>query len=266
MKASLDGCEAKLRGADCHLKDVERDIIFALHNPFTIQTEYKADLSKWVFSFTNVTQPPIEIGIVIGDFVHNLRSSLDHLVYQLIKSVRGDHDVRSFFPVFADENDYLNDTRVRKCLAHIPPAYIPKIDALQPYAPGRGGHSDPLWLLRELDDIDKHRTVHVGIIAVRERTLVLTSPPLPGVGRTRWTLDRQESTTILVEEGAILSPISGLPVDTDPRDSIRIETTHDIHFRDGSKDIAGRPVLPTLHLIRDYINGTVFPEFYPAFL
>jgi len=50
-------------------------------------------------------EPPRDLAPVIGDSVHNLRSALDHLVYEL-SSTTVREKINTQFPIFTDERDY----------------------------------------------------------------------------------------------------------------------------------------------------------------
>lgn len=271
MGGSLIGCKKKLDRADRHLQEIEGAVTADLLDAYTVETQFNTEMNKWVYVITNVTHPPVELGVIVGDFVHNLRSSLDHLVYQLVEVAGGDHSVKSSFPIFADSARYRDESSGRKCLRQIDPArgakidatYLGEIDALQPHAAGRGGASDPLWLLSELSNIDKHRILHAGIVAVALGVIVLKSPDMPGRELTRLKISQKRA--LAVEEGAILEVLNGFPRDKNPDEYFDLKRTSDVHFGDGSQDIKGRPVLETLRLIREDVHRNVFPKFEPAF-
>ena len=47
-----------------------------------------------------------EYSVVVGEVAHNLRSSLDHLVWQLVIANGGSSDHRNAFPIISRESDY----------------------------------------------------------------------------------------------------------------------------------------------------------------
>ena len=47
-----------------------------------------------------------EYSVVVGEVAHNLRSSLDHLVWQLVIANGGSPDHRNAFPIISRESDY----------------------------------------------------------------------------------------------------------------------------------------------------------------
>jgi hypothetical protein len=106
--------------------------------------------------------PPDEVwGPIIGDAVHNLRSALDHLAWQLaVPSARATTPRRIEFPIFLD--DPATDREIRGALTKklncLRPESQAIIDGAQPYKTGDRHH--PLWLLQTLWNTDKHRTLH----------------------------------------------------------------------------------------------------------
>jgi hypothetical protein len=113
---------------------------------------------------TNHTPPPMEMALVFGDFVHNLRSALDHHARALVIDSGGipnDGPGGTMFPVL--------DTKPQKPLALKAKSGGPSltdvglIESVQPYnSPVPKQH--PLSQLSLLDNIDKHR--HLNVISM----------------------------------------------------------------------------------------------------
>jgi len=99
-------------------------------------------------------------GPMIGDVLHNLRSSLDHLVHALTVAHAGQTldpalERQTEFPIYETEDLFRGNApkRLRGVSADARDA----IEALQPFQRGTNSGSDPLWLLHQLSNIDKHR-------------------------------------------------------------------------------------------------------------
>lgn len=121
--------------------------------------------------------PPKEWPLMLGDAVHNLRSALDHIAYKLAvdghqskhpgKSIPLGHQRRIMFPIVAVSNNPKLSVEefyaqvVKGQLRYVPDAAAAAIEALQPYkrTPDRP-LADPLWVVNEIDIIDKHRKLH----------------------------------------------------------------------------------------------------------
>jgi hypothetical protein len=84
MVHPLDGVRAKLERANDHLTDLGQRIA-EWHKTYMYRV--RADLNpksgECVLRLTNVKQPPLTMGVIIGEFTHDLRSALDHIVCAL---------------------------------------------------------------------------------------------------------------------------------------------------------------------------------------
>lgn len=122
--------------------------------------------------------PPERISVIVGDVVHNLRSSLDHAVWCL----GNPPEPKSCFPIFETEDGF--ERRGLAVLRGIPDEAIKAIRAHQPFQ-YEEARRHPLWLLHLLSNIDKHRklgavagySVSPGA-ALRERTGELVTLPI----------------------------------------------------------------------------------------
>lgn len=119
-----------------------------------------------------VTSDPLKpeqqrwLGVLIGDVIHQLRACLDHAVYALATRngrVLTDKEVKNLeFLIRKTRTDFDADWRVSqgffKSLIGVDELTV--MESCQPYKRNPASpSSDPLWLLRELDNIDKHRSV-----------------------------------------------------------------------------------------------------------
>jgi hypothetical protein len=93
---------------------------------------------------------------IAGDALHNLRSALDHVVYNLAlvanPNVSGETLRTVAFPIGKSLEEY-KSLRSRKLRGVIEERAAQFIDSLRPY---KGG-ADSLWRLHEMNNIDKHR-------------------------------------------------------------------------------------------------------------
>jgi hypothetical protein len=176
--ATLDGARLKISRAEHHLLDLCA-AINAFHNPkedtdfITVYPDFER--KRFDFEMGEIRQPDPAWCAVIGDIVHNLRSALDHLVCQLAVLNGNDIDCckssRTSFPICLTPESFSNASRRISPL--INPDALALIEELQPYAAANKPTANPLqreprfsnlWILSELDIIDKHRTL---IIAAR---------------------------------------------------------------------------------------------------
>lgn len=107
--------------------------------------------------------PPDPISLLVGEVLHNLRSGLDNLAFALAnaftKPLPEAIAKRSEFPIFGNVAAYgsgVASSGVAKVQGWDPRAQT-VVEGLQPYKRGDDFASDPLWILHELDRINKHR-------------------------------------------------------------------------------------------------------------
>ena len=94
--------------------------------------------------------------------VHDFRSSLDHIVHEviLLKEKREPRTKQNQFPIFETEPGF-NERGVGTFLKEISDvSVIELIRSEQPFSTGEHTKS-PLWHLKELSDADKHRTLQL---------------------------------------------------------------------------------------------------------
>jgi len=98
---------------------------------------------------------------LIGDIVHNLRSALNHLAWQLVLSEGNSPGSWTEFPVFADENVF--GEKAGRKVRGIPADIVTYLEAIQPFHSPEGKERDghPLWLIHELNRVDKHQVINV---------------------------------------------------------------------------------------------------------
>lgn len=95
-----------------------------------------------------------EIALLAGDIIHNLRSVLDHLAWELADPMS--RSERTDFPILEVAREH-DGTRLPAAIKGVHDHRIQKIvEAVQPY--NRPNPSENfLWLLDQFDIIDKHR-------------------------------------------------------------------------------------------------------------
>lgn len=137
------------------------------------------------FVYLEFTEPvPAEFRLIIGDCLHNLRSALDNLVYELalahigIDPLPEDRARKLEFPIFGDRE--MTKGECRNKIGCIHPDAQTVIKCLQPHNRGDEFASDPFWKLQQLNNMDKHRVPHVTQMAVASYADFPDVPHLPG--------------------------------------------------------------------------------------
>jgi hypothetical protein len=128
--------------------------------PFTVSRKVERGGREHAYYVAISRTPPPDLGTAVGDVVHNLRSALDSIVYDLSVSAHPtltEAQKRSIgFPIALEETA-LNAAPMR----YAPQPAQDEIEALQPYNGGIPVRVSPLWLVHELNRLDKHRFVQV---------------------------------------------------------------------------------------------------------
>lgn len=126
----------------------------------------EVDTGNYALKLGEIRHPDHGLAVIVGDFLHNLRSALDHLAFQLVR-----------FPV-EDGGDKTPEDKISFPLCDTPASFerskwkvrgsAPGVEAiiegLQPYSVAQQPF---LWLLHELNNWDKHRVLHLS-----ENTLI----------------------------------------------------------------------------------------------
>ncbi len=165
---SFDGAEAKAARAFEHIKALNEDMFgFFDSHQYGIGGKYNAEAAEITLYATTLggAFPVLEWGVRIGDCVHNLRSALDHAVWQLalihLQRQPTDKEARKIqFPI---ENTCkgFNDAAVRPYLSD---EHFRWLDQYQPYKTGDRAPYHKLAVLRELSNTDKHRVVYAAAV------------------------------------------------------------------------------------------------------
>ena len=133
------------------------------HDPQTRRTAYVA----WFGDL------PAELPDFVGEAVHNMRSALDHMALALNKKGYAEayggaalpvtEVTSSLFPIYGNLNNKgqpMNGAEAFRSATgyrNMPQGAVNLIEKLQPYNQGQDFTSNPLWIVHELNRIDKHR-------------------------------------------------------------------------------------------------------------
>ena len=213
---------------------------------YALITERQANPREWRTVFRLLAQPSETWGVLLGEIVHNLRSALDHLVYEassLDKNGRPLSDTE--FPIFVDEDKFRSERRpgglykIRGLNAETR-AFV---ESMQPF------HSENprlhhLWALRELSNADKHRLLNFVVAAYRiEGPLLIKFTPSEGVKITDDNSRVEVELGIrpgVLEDGAeclSFTTLSIFPDDT--KVDVNLSVAFEIQMGDASPSVQG---------------------------
>jgi len=160
MPDSLSGIRLKVSRAAQELDKLKADVIAFLDtHPYMPRVHFDKQTRYLTFSVHVLSVPDPMWGVRIGEVVHNLRSALDHIVWQLVVMNTGKPPTvtKTQFPIFQHEAGFRD--RGLKLLQGVSKDATDMIEAEQPFRTGEGIKSPRH--LHELSNIDKHRTLHV---------------------------------------------------------------------------------------------------------
>ncbi len=198
--------------------------------------------------------PPIILAPIVGDFLHNLRSALDNLAYELAVAHKGSKMSKSIadhsgFPIFTDKVRF--DKHGGPKIRCVHPDARTFIERLQPY--NRRDipvTADALWQLSVLSNSDKHQLPHFAVAAPHQFT-ILSTPPSDARG--------VEFFTEPFEDRAVIARLV-IPLGAHAEVSMQRPPTFGIAFGERSPDIVQTfGVLRILTHIQRYVTERVVP-------
>lgn len=166
----LSDITAKMERAKEHIRDLDREVQdFLLSRPFELTREVVDGGRQHIFRFHFNLEIPMHLACVAGDAVHNMRSALDHLSRRLVVASGSTPTRQTEFPIFRRHNEFLKGSKGK--VAGMSTAIVEAIEALQPYHLKRPDGQEtatwhPLWILHDLDRIDKHQGLNVTAVAL----------------------------------------------------------------------------------------------------
>lgn len=147
----LRGVHEKIRRAKKHRADLAA-VLLAHRETRPISIGVQRNAERRLVYYVNAVAPvPPDVTLITGDALHCLRSSLDHMAWQLVESAGNVPGKATAFPI-ADTSQKFADA-IGGCTKGMAPPAVSAIRGLHPYQ----GGNDSLWLLSRLDNVDKHR-------------------------------------------------------------------------------------------------------------
>lgn len=261
----LDGIREKLTRGEEHLETLDFEItqLFAQPNPpgSSIRAKVDQEDSSWVITIVETDPLPIRLGVLVGDVLHNFRSALDQLVFELAFMDTGGTEIETTqFPASRCLANF-NGLRVQqRLLSGLTTRHRATIKRFQPYRGWDGDGPHPLALLDDLSNDDKHRVVQPALICPNEITA--SFPPPSGwhdcsVDRTRPVTGRNiVGRPLDIETEFLRVPI--LITGPEPNVEMEYKGSISVGFRNGVS------VLDALESIAEYARRVVTalePEF-----
>jgi hypothetical protein len=243
----------KLAWASRHIDALEKAISdFSNSNPYHVVRNFNDETGEHEASILEVPDIAPDWGLMVGDIVHGLRSSLDNVTYALAVRESGrlpaDTSTRLQYPVADTPQGWI---RNKDRVALLSPLAQAEIEGQQPCNGLDKTKPHFLSVLRDLNNTDKHRRLNVVLVKASDVTLSFTGSGIPAgtkiAGGFRGPL----------EANTIIAKWSFTPV-TPPDMDVHCEFVINVEF--GYEPPAPRqPVLDVLNFIRNHIRDDVFP-------
>ena len=169
---ALHGSIRKIERAAHHLQVLTESVVeFRGRKTYTIEPvgNLRDDLARHVeveYVYSELEQFPDNWSAILADLLNNLRSALDHAVWEVaVRNVGSEpaNPTAICFPICATVEDF--DRQCKRALGSLTAAQIERVRSVQPFSdPPPAGLSiedHPLLMLHHLNRIDKHRTLHI---------------------------------------------------------------------------------------------------------
>jgi hypothetical protein len=160
----LDGSWAKVERAVEHLRALDLGCkIFLETKPYYLAAEFEPEAERYALLLRVRAPVPIALSVIVGDFLHNLRSALDQAAWVLACRSTPAADLwaskvaRSISWPFVDDPTKLESHGLGCRVADDARAVL---DRAQPYQ--QTPRTRALGRLNDLWNVDKHRVVHGG--------------------------------------------------------------------------------------------------------
>ena len=170
VSVDIGGVSAKIERAREGLQSLESDI-----SAFC-EFQRKQIIFDWSlpgeYSLGDLSPAPVHYSIRVGEIAYNLRSALDHLIWQMVQANGHQPDFHNGFPIIRHRSKY--PYQVESKLAGIDEDRRQLIREFQPFN-DNGGVGKHLLMLNTICNFDKHR--HLNVVATHTFTN-LTEMPL----------------------------------------------------------------------------------------
>jgi|RhiMetdeSRZDD1v2_1073273.scaffolds.fasta_scaffold175905_2 hypothetical protein len=170
----LAGVWAKIERAEKHISDFRKGgQTFLQNNPYTLAHKPDPNTGRDILFYKDIKTTPIELSLLIGDAIHNLRSALDLLACQLVRLNVVNHNCADIsFPIADNAKKFktlLNSAKVQL----LGQGAVQILQQLEPY---QGGKRHELWQLHRLNVQDKHRLLIVALAGIGSMVIDITPP------------------------------------------------------------------------------------------
>lgn len=151
----------KTERAKLHLDALNRELDAFAKEPYTVVAKEDAENSRYIRRTQFQALNPV-MGMLLGEFLYNLRSGLDQLAWQIATpDARKRFPSIICFPIFERVSNSHDRKNYNKALDWFPDDVKKEIENLQPHKQPNAIMDHPLWQLNKLCNIDKHCVIPI---------------------------------------------------------------------------------------------------------
>jgi hypothetical protein len=206
MGEPLESAWLKIDRANQHANALDAAIQRWLDGrPYRLSLNTDGETGEQVCCIHVVRTPPLEWSVVIGEAIHGLRTALDHAVYAL-SGLEGKPPGGTEFPIFKDEPMFRNTNRSGGLwkIRGLGDAAREVVESVQPFHhSGKEPDRHLLWVLHQLSNADKHRSLNLtsaflgqseltlkadGGVTLKRTEIAANGPVKDGAELARWSV------------------------------------------------------------------------------
>jgi hypothetical protein len=269
----LEGVRLKLRRADEHLEELKGHIAhYSEIRPYEAVRDFEFNPNAYVFRAHLREQPDPWIAVIFGDFIHNLRSVLDHLATAIVPDER---KRKAAFPVLnidpwetdLNTGGYFMDRKAARQQWSSSTKGMPEdakalIKAVQPYHFRDDPEPSKLAIISSLDNTDKHQTLNVMSLGVRAPQTTVVYLDADGQPLTMFN---QWHGGITYQDGAVVSSFPMEAGDTSAEVQVHIQGAVEVAVQvPGASGYYEIPTIP--EILREFVVALIaaLSPFVPA--
>jgi hypothetical protein len=174
----LDGPRGKLIRAGQQARMLNRHCeAYVASAPIELVARFDAATASHLV-YTQGRPPPLYLKLILGEIIHDLRSALDQLAWQLAIQHTQPSELASRkamnaiqFPISSSEDSF----RTHRAMRYFGKDAAAQIDVLQPYHNVGSPLINPLAVVQELSNTDKHQVLRPSLGQIRPDDLTFRS-------------------------------------------------------------------------------------------
>lgn len=239
----FDGAKLKIERANHHIGDLERQFAaFVEAHPHTLSIQSNPQTGQPTVRIRFSADPPKTLALIVGDAIHNLRTALDHMTWELVGRDGGTQNRYLKLPTGDNRINFEAACRGIKTPSQ---SIIDLFLSLEVFPTGKG---ESLYATHLLDNADKHTVITPIVRASRLSKLVAL--------RADGSLAMSITNTAILGGSGPYANITDLP----PGVSVEIDkdtkATPDIFFGD-VEPVKSQPIIPTLSQLSEIVSKTI---------